>query len=245
MTDPQTDMGGSGRVFPNTRWTILKNAQDPESPTYRRSIEEFAEIYWRPVYAYFRRKWSRSNEEAKDLTQSFFLALCERNFLSRMTPDQGRFRHYVTAALDNFARLQHRHDTALKRGGGAIHFSLEIEDGCDVSSTDSPEQVFQREWAGTVLDHALDQMEREYQERDKRSEFALFLRREVERPDGEDLSYETLARQFKVQVGDVKNILYRARQRLKEIVLQIVRDSVTTPAEADAEMKELFEGLTS
>lgn len=243
MTDPNTEMGGSARVFPNTRWTILRNAQDPESPAYRRSIEEFAEIYWRPVYAYFRRKWGRSNEEAKDLTQNFFLALCERNFLSRMTPGQGRFRHYVTAALDNFARLQHRHDAAQKRGGGAIHFSLEIEDGCDGTTGDSPEQAFRREWAGTVLDHALDRMEREYAERDRKNEFALFLRREVERPDAEDLSYEALARRFKVQLGDVKNILYRSRLRLKEIVLQIVRDSVTTAEDADAEMKELFEGL--
>ena len=245
MTDPQTETGGSAKVFPNTRWTILRSAQDPESPSYRKSIEEFAAIYWRPVYAYFRRKWGKSNEEAKDLTQNFFLALCERNFLARLTPSQGRFRHYVTAALDNFVRLQHRHDSAQKRGGGAIHFSLEIEDGCDISSVGSPDQVFQREWAGTVLDHALDRLEREYRERDREAEFRLFLRREVERPDEEDLSYEALARRFQVNLADVKNILYRARQRLKEIVLQIVRDSVTTAEEADAEMRELFEGLAS
>ena len=43
-----------------------------------------------------------------------------------------------------------------------------------------------------------------------------------------------------MKVTDVTNILYRARKRMRDLVLKRVRDTVTTEAEAEAEMRELF-----
>lgn len=238
--DSSTEIGGRGGVFPKTRWSVIKDATDPESPTFRDSVEHLASTYWRPVYAHFRRKWGKSNEEAKDLTQDFFSALHEKNVLERLSPGHGRFRSYVMAALDNFVRLQHRHESRLKRGGGAARFSLDIGEGFDPPSNGTPEEDFLRDWARSVLDEALREMEHEYRENGSEKAYKLFLLRDVNPPRDEDLSYEGLSKRFGLAVTDVTNYLFRARKYLRDKVLGKVRDTVTTQEEAESEMRELF-----
>ena len=235
-----TEMGGAESAFPKTRWSVVLDAGDEESPEGRRSLDDLARLYWRPVYAYFRRKWRRSNEEAKDLTQEFFAAMADRNYLGGLRPENGRFRSYVMAALDNFARGEHRRSRAAKRGGGVPHLSFEIGAGFEPSPGRSPEEAFLRDWAESVLDDALREMEEEYAARGKGDEFALFVAKDVEAPPGEDASYEALGARFGFKVTQVTHALYFARKRLRELVLKRVRDSVTSASEAEAEMMRLF-----
>lgn len=235
-----TDTGGPEGRFPATRWSLVAGAADPESPGYRASIDSLASTYWRPVYAHFRRKWNRSNEEAKDLTQDFFTSLLEKGVLARLSSERGRFRSYVMAALDNFARLEHRRESAEKRGGGAVHVSLEDLEGFEPSATGSPEADFSRDWARSILAEALDEMEAEYREDGKETAFRLFLARDVEASPEDDTSYEALARRFGVSLSDVTNFLFRARKRLREGILARVRDTVASEADTGAEMQELF-----
>lgn len=233
--------GTGGKAFPTTRWTVIRGASDPASPTYRQSLEHLASTYWRPVYAYFRRKWGRSSEESKDLTQDFFTAMCEKDFLTRLTPDQGRFRSYIMAALDNFARLDHRARSRQKRGGGLAIVPLEEMAGFEPPSGSSPDDIFLREWARSILSEALEEMEREYRNQGQESHFKLFIERDID-PPPEPASYETLAQRFSLSVSDVTNLLYRARKKLRELVLIKVRDTVTTEDEAETEMRDLFGG---
>lgn len=241
MVDGSTEMGGGPRPFPQTRWSVIREASDPESPQYRASLEELANLYWRPVYAHFRRKWGKANEEAKDLTQEFFAVLCEKDFLLDLNPEQGRFRSYVMVSLDNFVRLRHRKDTRQKRGGNAKHFSLEVGEGFEPTSSGSPDEDFLRDWARSILDQALLELEKEYQAEGQKKVYDLFLLRDVDPPEGEDLSYEALAKKFGIGVTDVTNYLFRARKRLREKVLSKVRDTVTNEQDLEAEMRELFE----
>jgi RNA polymerase sigma-70 factor (ECF subfamily) len=233
----------SGHYFPTTHWTTVRAAADPGAPAYRQSLEKLAATYWRPVYGHFRRKWGKSADEARDLTQDFFAALCEKEFLSHLSREQGRFRSYVMAALDNFARLRYRSQSRQKRGGGAVHLPLENLEGFEPAGGGTPEQGFLREWARSVLADALGEMRREYQEAGQGAHFELFAARDVRPPEGAEASYEALARRFGVAVTDVTNILYRARKRLRELVLMRVRDTVSSDEEAEAEMRELFEEI--
>lgn len=235
MSGADTDLGGADDRFPRTRWTILRGAADTASPECRASLEHLARLYWRPVYAYVRRKWNRSNEEAKDLAQEFFAALCEKEILARLSPERGRFRSYVMAALDNFVRERHRADSAQKRGGGAIHLSLDAAEGFEPAAGDPPERVFLREWARTLVEDAAAQMERE-----GGKGYPLLLARDLDPPADGDVSYETLAERFGLSVADVTVTLYRARQRLRALVLERIRDTVTTEEEAEAEFRDLF-----
>jgi len=240
MNDPATTKDGSRAEFPTTRWTTVLAAGDPAAATYRASLEELARLYWRPIYAYFRRKWNKPHDEARDLSQDFFAALCEKDFLSRLSPERGRFRSYVMAALDNFARLEHRARTALKRGGGATVASLDRVEEFHPSADRSPEETFLREWGRSVLDQAIGALERECREAGQEHAWRIFAARDLDAPPEGRPSYEELARRHRVGVTDVTNLLFRTRKRLRELVLMRVRDTVTDDKEAEAEVRELF-----
>jgi RNA polymerase sigma-70 factor (ECF subfamily) len=232
----------SSRRFPTTHWTVIKNAADPSSPAYRASLEHLAATYWRPIYAYFRRKWNRPDPDAKDLTQQFFAALCEREFLRHLSPEHGRFRSYVMAALDNFVRLEYRAKSRLKRGGGAAPVALDAMEDFEPSSGEPPDQVFLKEWGRSILAEAVREMEKDYREAGEETAFRLFVARDLEAPPERVPSYEELARRFGMSVSDINNNLFRARKKLRDLVLIRVRDTVTSDEEAEAELRDLFQG---
>lgn len=227
--------------FPTTRWTVILEARDPDHPEYRKSLEELARSYWRPVYAYFRRKWARPHDEARDLAQDFFASLLEKNFLERLSAEHGRFRSYVMAALDNFARLQYRSQNRLKRGGGAAHFSLDSEEAFEPAAGATPEDAFLREWGHSILAQSVEELRGEYQAAGQQAVFEVFAARDLESGPDDDASYDALAKRFGLTVAAVTTHLYRARKKLRDLVLKRVRDTVSSEREAEAEMLELFE----
>lgn len=244
MSGASTEYERGGRAFPKTRWSVVLDASDPESPTRRVSLESLADTYWRCIYGYFRRKWNKSNEEAKDLTQNFFAWLFERDAGAPFASVDGRFRAYVMATLDNFVRMDHRRNAALKRGGRVLHFSSDAGEGLEPAAAETPEEAFLQDWRESVLDKALEELEREYQAAGRESDFQIFLLREVDRPPGADLGHEELARRFGLEVARVRSILYEARDRLRETIWGVVRESVTSNEEARAEMQDLL-GMSS
>jgi RNA polymerase sigma factor (sigma-70 family) len=181
-----------------------------------------------------RRKWGRSREEAQDLTQEFFAGLSEKRFLDTLSPENGRFRSYVMAVLDNLARGEHRRALAKKRGGGAAPLALE-----DVAPAPgrTPEEAFLRDWAEAVLRDALAELREEYLRDGREAELRVFERRDVE---GGDPSYAALAAGSGLRVTQVTHALYFARTRLRELVLRRVRDSVGSARDAELEMLKLF-----
>lgn len=242
MGDPATGLTSGGASFPRTRWSVIRDAGDPESPTSRTSLNDLSAVYWRPVYAYFRLKWRRSPEEAGDLTQDFFQALTEKDVLGRLTADHGRFRSYIMASLDNYARLRHRHDGRQKRGGGLVRVPIEDPAALEPSGAATPEQAFLREWACSVLDEARRRLERACCDSGRETAFRIFERHDLDAPAGEDLSYEALAQRFGVSVAEVTRLLYRCRQEFRETVLDLVADTVSDRRDAEAELREILEG---
>jgi len=242
MADSGTGTASSSRRFPTTHWTVIKNAGDPSSPAYRESLEHLAAIYWRPIYAYFRRKWNKPDPDAKDLTQQFFAALCEREFLKHLSAEHGRFRSYVMAALDNFVRLEYRSKSRLKRGGGVVPVALDAMEGFEPSAGDPADQLFLKEWGRAILSQAVGEMEKEYREAGEEKLFKLFVARDLEAPAERPPSYEELARRFGMSVTDVNNNLFRARKKLRDLVLIRVRDTVTSDEDAEDELRDLFKG---
>ena len=153
-----TAMGGPGKTFPSTRWSMIAEAGDPDSPKHRRELEALCQLYWKPAYVYFRVARSADNEQAKELTQSFFCELIEGDLLSRYSSDRGSFRAYLCGALHLFWLERRREAGAQKRGGGKR--ILTIDDGEArfveqlVSQEAAPNETFDRQWANSVLDLA-------------------------------------------------------------------------------------------
>jgi len=114
-------MGGPAAAFPSTRWTAILSARDSEDPAYRQNLEYLINHYWKPVYRYARVGWSKSNEDAKDLTQEFFLSLLARESLKDVGPEKGRFRSFLKAALKNFLMQDKRDAGRQKRNRRTGH----------------------------------------------------------------------------------------------------------------------------
>src|ERR1700681_4443145 len=118
----ETAIGGAGREFPDTRWTLVTRSR--ESAEGRgRALEGLLAAYWKPLYYHVRRK-GRSVEDSKDAIQGFFAQLLDREFLERLDPSKGRLRGYLRTAIDNYLHNRHEADAAKKRGGRARTVAL-------------------------------------------------------------------------------------------------------------------------
>jgi len=219
--------------FPSTHWTVILNARDPESPQRRQSLDVLAGLYWRPVFAYFRVKWRRSREDAQDLTQEFFASLLEKDFLGHVEPDRGRFRGYLKRSLDNFAKRQHRDAMREKRGGGAV--ALAFDETFEPSAEIAPDDIFDHEWALSVFDAALKALKDDCEPH----VYELLVAYDLEPADPRP-TYDALAARFRLSSSDVGVTLFRARKKLRDLVLRTVRETASSEAEAEVEMRELF-----
>ena len=114
-----------GASFQTTHWTVVLQAQEPESTQVgQEALSVFCDAYWPPLYAFLRHR-GHSSAEAQDLTQGFFAHLLERNTLSRADREKGRLRTFLLGSLQNFLANEYDRARALKRGGGRQIISLE------------------------------------------------------------------------------------------------------------------------
>lgn len=234
-----TSLGGNGVAFPSTRWTAILSAKDSREPSYRENLDYLIRLYWKPVYRFARVSWAKSNEDAKDITQEFFASLIARDSLKDVSPDKGRFRSFLKAALKNFLQQEKRDAGRLKRGGGARSIALDWNevDVRDVQA-DTPEEAFDREWANSVLDTALARLKEKLTAEGKGVYYDVFY--QFYFAAGEQLSYDQLAAQHKVSKFDVGNYMKAARARFREVALDLIGEYVSGDDEREREFQDLF-----
>jgi len=152
--------------FRTTNWELVTGAADATSVGWTEALESLCQIYWRPVYAFIRKR-GRSPESAQDLTQEFFARLLQSGFLSKADSTRGRFRSFLMASIDNFLRVEHRNASTQKRGGGWQRLALddaEVERviQTELADTSTPEIMFERQWGRTLLDRVLKILQMEF-----------------------------------------------------------------------------------
>src|SRR5450432_1352934 len=139
--DPDTAIGGLRDRFPSTRHSLLE-AAGAHGALPNEALDQVAALYWKPVYKYIRLKWHLDNEEAKDLTQSFFASALERDFFQQFNPRKASFRTYLRMALDRFAANRHAAAHRQKRGGAVSIVALDSDDSEEprsaMSATETP-----------------------------------------------------------------------------------------------------------
>jgi RNA polymerase sigma factor (sigma-70 family) len=166
-----------GEWFASTHWSVVLAAKNGEPLQAGEALEKLCRTYWPPLYAFIRRE-GRDEAEAKDLTQEFFLRLIERDYLQHLKHQRGRFRSFMLTLLKNFLREHHNRTNTQKRGGGKVIVPLE-EDGIDGAYLHepvdnlSPDQIFERRWAQTVFQVALNRLRDEYVTSDRGQFFDL------------------------------------------------------------------------
>ncbi|HXG63437.1 MAG TPA: hypothetical protein VNO22_18845 [Planctomycetota bacterium] len=228
-----TSMGAGAADFPKTSWSLVARAADASDPARRSALEDLCRDYWRPIYRHFRVAWSRSNEEAKDLTQAFFLWLLEGETLRRYAPEKGSFRAFLKALLRHFVQNHDQAMSRLKRGGGARPIPLDPEIAGDLADprSDGPGDAFDAEWRRTVFARALDRVRARFAQAPLKLQIyeAYDLAPASRRP-----TYPALAERFRLAESDVRNFLFAVRQALRSEV----RAELARTASDSAELEE-------
>jgi RNA polymerase sigma factor (sigma-70 family) len=232
-----------GDRFPLTRWSLVLRVGDTGDPaTAAAALAELCRMYWRPVYSFLRHRGNTSHD-AEDLTQGFFAMLLDRGSLGTAEEAKGRLRSFLLVALKRFVAGQYRHQHALIRGGGAAHLPIDTNDAEDYYAAEpatnvTPDLLFERQWALTLLDVALAKLRGEYARAGRERVFEALEHRLSD--DGDPASFASLAAQLGMNEGAVRVALHRLRQRYKKMLREEIETTVESPGEVDGEIQHLF-----
>lgn len=226
-----------GNLFPSTLWTQILDVGETDADKRRAAWEELAARYWKPVYVHIRAQWSRADEEALDLTQGFFAWMIETGFPARADPRRGRFRHFLKSALENFLRMEARARARLKRGGDRRFISLEGAELSDAGNA-SPESAYESAWKRELLLRASTLLKEKYRRRGKETHFEIFRACVLEAAPAP--SHAELAARHGITSVDVNNFLMDAKRTYREILKDLLAETVAGASELEQEFRELF-----
>jgi RNA polymerase sigma-70 factor (ECF subfamily) len=229
--------------FRTTRWSLIAAARDPAEPESRQALAELCNLYWYPLYAFIRRN-GHDADASQDLTQQFFTQLLDKHGIVGADRAKGRFRSYLLGACRHFLANEFDRATAAKRGGGQLVLSLDFPDaerryGAEPADNRTPEQLFERRWALTLLDRTLAELQAEYA---ATGNGPLFERLK-ESLTGDGPAYALVAAELAMTEGAVKIAAHRLRQRYRERLRETIADTVDSPDEVEDEIRSLFAAL--
>lgn len=222
-------------------------AGDSQDPDSRRALETLCESYWFPVYARIRHRGA-SADEAQDLTQGFFTQLLEKRALRVVHPDRGRFRAFLKTALRHYLANEEERARARKRGSGRPPLALDFADAenrfrLEPANTETPEILFERNWARALLTRSLGLLREEMRASSSLARFVKlepFLVGQV-RPR----RYREVAVELGMSESAVRVAVHRMRRRFGSLVRAEVAHTVSSPDQVDEEVRYLFSALAS
>ena len=234
------------RTFASTRWSLILDAANAGSPRQDVALATLCETYWPAVYAFIRRS-GKTPDDARDLTQAFFVRVLEKGFFSEADRSRGKFRSFLFSSVRHFLANQHDFAVARKRGGGAPLLSLEFEDGerrynLEPADEVTPEHAYERGWAQAVLDAAMTRVQARYQEGGRAD---LFARLKPYLTGEEPGSYAELAAEGGGTPGQLRVAVHRLRQDYGRALRETIGETVERPEDVDEELKYLLEVVAS
>jgi RNA polymerase sigma-70 factor (ECF subfamily) len=169
----------------------------------------------------------------------------EGHGLDTVQPGRGRFRSFLLGAVKHFLADMRDRANAAKRGGGQILISLD-DAGCaslpmpDPSSP-PPDTVFDREWALTLVNRAVDALAGEFSGEPWRTQFVVL------KPwllgDVAGLTQAQAAERLGLTENAVRVAVHRLRRRFRELVKGEISQTVDDPAQAAEELRYLLDVL--
>jgi RNA polymerase sigma factor (sigma-70 family) len=248
MEAPQpttNDRPSGGSAFPMTRWSLIAGARADESAVVHAALAQLCEHYWHPIYAFLRRS-GHHQQDAEDLTQSFFASLLGREVFARVNSEGGKLRTYLLASLKNHLANERRAAGRQKRGGGAVAIPIDSEESerrieKELVDEMTPERAFDRAWVLTLLNKVLASLEREYLDAGKNNIFQALRLQLVER--GEGSNHADVAARLGMSEGAVRVAAHRLRSRYREMLVQEVAETVDGVDAVGAELEFLVRTL--
>ena len=245
MPDGGFPAARAGR-FATTRWSLVLAAGQKSNARSAEALASLCEMYWYPVYAFIRRQGYPADEGA-DLTQEFFARVLEKNYFHDADSARGRFRAFLCASIRHFLSNERDRARALKRGGNQPPISLDVEtaDGTyQIEPRDdlTPEKLFDRRWALILLDRVLARLRDNHVSAGKGELFDQlkgFLT-----GDSTGVPYADVAKALGMTEGAVKVAVHRLRRQFRDTLIQEIAETVSDPADIDAEIEYLLKAVS-
>jgi RNA polymerase sigma factor (sigma-70 family) len=226
--------------FGETRWSLVLAAQggDEAQP----ALATPCGMYWYPLYAFVRRS-GYSREESEDLTQEYFARLLSKNWLASVDRTKGRFRAFLLATMKHFLGNEWRRTQTEKRGGKLQIVPLDADQAeeryhREPADTLTPDLLYERRWALTIIENVFATLRSEMEEAGKLELFDTL--KDLLSPDTRHLSYKEAGARLGLTEDAVKMTVYRLRKRYRDLLRAHIAATVSTNAEIDAEIRDLF-----
>lgn len=228
--------------FATTHWSLVLAAGSRADEESNRALENLCRAYWPPLYAYVRRR-VRNVDDARDLTQAFFERLLEKHYLAQADPQRGRFRAFLMTAFKHFLSKEWDKTNAQKRGGGRSTFSVDFAaldrqwQWGTLQDTLTPERLYERQWAVTLLNRVMNRLQREMERSGKGQQFQSlkdFIGASC------PSSYATVAETLGISEPSVRMAASRLRGRYRELLREEIAQTVATEEDIDGEVQYLF-----
>ena len=231
--------------FHSTHWSVVLVAGQNPSVESAAALEKLCRAYWYPLYAFVRRR-GYPHEEAQDLTQEFFSRLLEKNALAAVDRNKGKFRSFLLASMKHLLANEWNRSQFQKRGGGFTFVSLdelraEERYGQEPADELTPEKVYERRWAETIIDSVTLQLRDEFANDGQGERFEalkVFLL-----AGQEPATYAAMAARLNMTEGAVRSAIYRMRQRYGALFRAEIAQTVTSLSDMEDEIRHLLEIL--
>ena len=245
MTIPRGSTRSDNARFDSTCWSVVLAAGVRSSPEGAVALESLCGSYWFPIYAFVRRE-GYQRAEAQDLTQGFFAMLLQRDDLRNVHPDKGRFRSFLLTALKHFLINEWTKARTQKRGGEEPVLSLDFDSAetkfeMQPAEPTTPESVFNRQWALTLLANVQAALQREMEDKGN-GELNAALKPHLV-GDADAGTYSEIAERLGMTEAGVKMAMSRLRKRYRGLLREEIAQTVSTEDEIDDEIRELFHAL--
>ncbi len=244
MPDIYPDNHVPGR-FPTTQWSRVITAGRGDAAEAREALSGLCRAYWYPIYAYIRHR-RFTPEQACDLTQDFFANALERDLFAKADPARGRFRAFIRTVCARQLADRRDQEKATKRGGGRSFISIDSLDAEGRYSREpadelTPERIFDRTWALTLLDRVVERLRGEYEDAGRTAKFeeliALLIR------DSASGSYSEVAGRLGTTEGNIRVAVHRLRRHYGLLLREEIAATVGDAAQVEDEIRTLFAAL--
>lgn len=231
--------------MPETRWSLVQRVQSKDDGQAIRALGELMKAYWQPLQIYALGRGA-SPSDAADAVQGFYEMLITRGSMLTVSQERGRLRAFLRSSFERYLCDQWDKSSAAKRGGGRQHVSLDQEEAerrhlKELADGATPEKLYERRWVLTLLSRVMDTLQANYRRRRKEDVF-LALRSALEW-HGTEFSYADAGRTIGMNENAVKQAVFRMRKKFGELLRWEVAQTVTNPADVEAEMRELLRAL--
>ena len=235
----------SDGYFATTHWSVIVNARAADSSVARQALEKLCQTYWYPLYAFVRRQ-GHGPHDAQDLTQEFFARLLEKNYLDDVRRERGKFRSFLLASMKHFLANEWDRARTQKRGGAQVHVPIDTQSaetryGLEPAHDQTPEKLFERRWALTLLDNVLSRLREEFVASGKADQFDQL--KVALTADKRAVPYAELGARLGMSQGAVKVAVHRLRARYREVLRAEIANTVSSPTDVEEEIRQLFAAL--